>query len=275
LSRQLRRKSSSPRSRATAGSGERREFVQALERGFAVIKAFSASSPSLSMAEVAERAGLARAVARRYLLTLRDLQCVQEHDGRFMLTPRVLELGFAYLSTASVATLAQQTLESVRDRLGESCSLAVLDERDIVYIARAPAKRIMSINLGIGSRLPAHATSMGKVLLANLTPDDLHGFFSGPRLEMFTKRTVCDEAALRRELAQVRVRGWAQADGEIEIGLRSLAAPLWDHNGRVCAAMNISAHASRVGNTEFLRDHLPVLLDAARNVSKLLTSRVV
>lgn len=274
MSRQPPQTSSRRRSRSIE-SGERREFVQALERGFAVIKAFSGASPSLSMAEVAERSGLARAVARRYLLTLRELQCVQEHEGRFRLTPRVLDLGFAYLSTASVATLAQQTMEAVRDQLGESCSLSVLDGREIVYIGRAPAKRIMSINLGIGSRLPAHATSMGKVLLAYLPAPELDAFFAGHVLEAHTKRTIVREPVLRAELVRVKEQGWAQADGEIEIGLRSLAAPIWDHNGRVCAAINISAHASRVQNAEFLRHHLPVLLDAARNVSKLLTSRAV
>lgn len=273
MSRQTVRASARRRGTQPAG-GTRREFVQALERGFAVIRAFNGATPELTMTEVAERAGLARAVARRYLLTLRDLQCVQEHDGRFRLTPRVLDLGFAYLSTASVATLAQQTMEAVRDRLGESCSLSVLDDRDIVYIARAPAKRIMSINLGIGSRLPAHATSMGKVLLANLPPDELDAFLANGPLKAYTPRTITDVAVLRNELALVRRQGWAQSDGEIETGLRSLAAPLWDHHGRVCASINVSAHASRVENFEFLRDHLPVLLDAAKSVSKLLTSRV-
>src|SRR5262249_27900578 len=147
MSAQRRYRSSSPKFNSTDSPKAGREFVQALDRGFAVIKAFSATSPSLTMAEVAERTGLARAVARRYLLTLGELHCVRQHDGRFMLTPRVLDLGFAYLSTMNVASLAQPTMESVTSLLGESCSLSVLDGRDIVYLARVPAKRIMSISL--------------------------------------------------------------------------------------------------------------------------------
>jgi IclR family pca regulon transcriptional regulator len=227
------------------------------------------------MADVAERTGLARAVARRYLLTLSELQCVQQHEGRFMLTPRVLDLGFAYLSTMNVGTLAQPTMEAVTDKLGESCSLSVLDGREIVYIARVPAKRIMSINLVVGSRLPAHATSMGKVLLAYLPPHDVDAFFAGPPLQSYTKRTICDEPGLRKALAKVRENGWALSEGEVEEGIRSVAAPLWDHSGRVSAAINVSAHTSRVSKAEFLRHHLPVLVDAAHKISKSLSGRIV
>ncbi len=271
MSRQPRRKSSNaPHGTGRAGG---REFVQAIERGFAVIKSFSGTTQPLTIAEVADRTGLARAVARRYLLTLGQLQCVHQDEGRFMLTPRVLDLGFAYLSTQNVARLAQSTMETVTEQLGESCSLSVLDGREIVYIARTPAKRIMTINLVVGSRLAAHATSMGKVLLADLSPQELDAFFDGPPLQSFTKNTITSEPMLRKALEKVRENGWALSEGEVEVGIRSVAVPLRGHNGRVVAALNVSAHASRVSKAEFLKSHLPVVLEAGRRISMSLTGR--
>lgn len=255
--------------RETAG----REFVQAMERGFAVMRAFSGVSRSLSISDVAQRTGLSRAVARRYLLTLCDLQCVQAQEGRFVLTPRVLDLGFAYLSATDVPNIAQPTMEKVVDELHESCSLAVLDGREILYIARVPAKRIMSINLSIGSRLPAHATSLGKVLLAHLPPADLDLYLAGPPLQAVTKNTITDEAEFRKTLAIVRQRGWALSEGEVEEGIRSISAPLWDRHGRVVTAINMSVHASRVTKAVMLKRHLPVLLEAARIISTALGGR--
>ena len=259
-----------PRNRKSASKSpppNRREYVQALQRGFAVIKAFSATAPSLTMAEVAQRAGLARTVARRYLFTLAELGCIQEHDGRFTLTPKVLDLGFTYLSTMSVATIAQPTMERVVADLHESCSLSVLDGHEIVYVARVAAKRIMSINLVVGSRLPAHATSMGKILLAHLPAKQLDAFLGG-ELERRSPKTMCDPDQLRAALDQARCQGWALADEESEEGIRSVAAPVWEHGGRVAAAINVSAHASRVSKAELCEHHLPILLDAARAISR-------
>lgn len=255
--------SSTPDPERTSG----REYVQAVQRGFAVIKAFSAENPSLSMADVAQRTGLARAVARRYLFTLAELGCVMEREGRFTLTPKVLDLGFTYLSTMSVASIAQPLMEKAVAELHESCSLSVLDGREVVYVGRVPAKRIMSVNLVVGSRLPAHATSMGKVLLAYLPPEELDRFFDGHPLTKLSSRTVCDEGALRQVLAEVRQRGWALAEQESEDGIRSVAAPIWERGGKVAAAMNISAHASRVSRAEICRRHLPILLEATRVIS--------
>jgi IclR family transcriptional regulator, pca regulon regulatory protein len=246
---------------------EDREHVQALERGFAVIKAFSAEAPALTIAELASRTGLTRAAARRYLLTLQKLGCVLQTGVTFALTPRVLDLGFAYLSTMSLATVAEPWMENVVETLHESCSVSVLDGHDIVYVARVPAKRIMSINLVVGSRLPAHATSMGKVLLAHLPEHELDGWLQSASLRPLTKRTIADEATLRRVLRDVREQGWAMADGESEEGVRSVAAPLRDRAGLVKAAINVSAHASRVSVQDLKRRHLPVLLEAARSIS--------
>lgn len=262
-----RRPAAQPRNATDSGNG--REFVQALQRGFAVIKAFSGESP-LSMADVAQRTGLARAVARRYLFTLAELGCVQERDGRYTLTPKVLDLGFTYLSTMSVANVAQPVMERVVAELHESCSVSVLDGAEIVYVARVPAKRIMSVNLVVGARLPAHATSMGKVLLAHLSPKELDTFFAQAALAQLTGKTLSDEAALRHALIEVRQRGWALADQESEEGIRSVAAPIWERGNKLAAAINVSAHASRVSRAEICRHHLPILLDAASAISRSL-----
>ena len=244
-----------------------REFVQGLERGFAVIKTFSGKSPDLTIAEVADRAGLTRAVARRYLLTLTELGYVTHLGAKFSLTPRILELGFTYLSTMNVASVAEPSMEKVVELLHESCSMSVLDGFDIVYIARVPAKRIMSINLVTGSRLRAHATSMGKVLLAALSPKELDSYLAAAPLEQFTPKTLHDPATLRKALAEIRRNGWAGADEESELGVRTVAAPIVDRSGNVLAAINVSGHAARVSMKELRRTYLPVLLEAARTIS--------
>jgi IclR family pca regulon transcriptional regulator len=247
-----------------------REYIQSLERGFAVIQAFSQNRPSLTIAKVAQLTGLTRAAARRYLFTLRQLGCVRHEEGRFMLTPRVLSLGFPYLSSLTVPAVAEPFMEEIVAELHESCSISVLDGHDIVYVARVPAKRIMSINLAVGSRLPAHATSMGKILLAHLPPHDLDSFFEHAPLQRFTERTICDHAVLREHLTRVRQRGWALANEEMERGIRSVAVPIWDKAGEVTSAINVSAHASRVSLKELRRRYLSILLGAAQAISRML-----
>lgn len=252
-----------------------REYVQGLQRGFAVVKAFSADGGRrLTVADVAGRTGLTRAVARRYLLTLQELGYVV-HDGtHFTLTPRILDLGFTYLATVDVANIAQPFMERIVHALRESCSIAVLDGRDAVYVARVAAKRIMSINLVVGSRLPAHATSMGKVLLAYLPADQLDEYFAAGPLPRLTRRTIVEEPVLRAVLQQVRERGWAFADQESEDGVRTVAVPLFDRQMRVQAAMNVSGHASRVPMKELRTRYLSVLTEAANEISRALGADV-
>lgn len=251
-----------------------REFVQSLDRGFSIIRVFRPDRQSMSMSQVAEEAGVTRAVARRYLLTLERLGYVIEHEGRFKLTARVLELGFAYLSSMTVPSVAQPVMERLVSSVHESCSLSVLDGRDIVYVARVPAKRIMSINLVVGSRLPAHATSMGKVLLAHVRPDVLDAYFAAGPLVALTKRTIVTEPELRSALGAVREAGWAEADQETEEGVRSVAAPIYDRTRTVQAALNLSAHASRVPLKELRQTYLPLLLEATRDISRSLGAPV-
>jgi IclR family pca regulon transcriptional regulator len=246
------------------------EFVQGLERGLAVIRSFSAEAPSLTIAQVAERTELTRAAARRYLMTLEALGYVLQDGDRFSLTPRLLDLGFTYLSTLDVTSVVQPFMEQVTDALHESCSVSVLDDHEIVYIARRAAKRIMSINLAIGSRLPAHATSMGKVLLAYLPPGELELYFESVERQALTANTIVAERALRKVLGEVREMGWAVADEESELGVRSAAAPLVGRDGEVHAAINVSAHAARVSLQQLEAEYLPVLLEAARGISEAL-----
>jgi IclR family pca regulon transcriptional regulator len=260
-----------PLARARARGGEHdRDFVRGFERGVAVIKAFSARTPSLTVTQVAERTGLRRAVARRYLLTLEALGYVVHDEARYALTPRVLEIGFTYLATLTMAEVARPFMLRVVATLRESCSVGILDRGDVVYVARMPADRIMTTNLIVGSRLPAHATSMGKVLLAYLPADRLDAYFQEVEFSKLTERTIGDEQTLRRVLAAVRRRGWADNDEESEKGVRTMAVPLFDRSGQVVAAVNLAGHSSRVTMRELRTSHLPVLQEAAREISRAL-----
>jgi len=242
------------------------EFVQSLARGLTIIRAFDVENPELSLSDVARRTGFPRAAARRFLHTLVTLGYMRT-DGRvFALTPRVLELGFSYLSALSLPEVAQPHLERLSHDVGESVSAAVLDGTDIVYVARVPTRRIMSVRITIGTRFPAAATSMGRVLLASLPADERARALDDAELVAHTDRTLIDRGLLDDELDHVRERGWALVDGELEAGLRSVAAPLHSRDGRVVAAINISSSATR-DTLEHLRDaYVPRLLDTARGI---------
>src|SRR5690349_8858096 len=221
------------------------DFVQSLERGLAVIRAFDAEHRELALSDVARATGLTRAAARRFLLTLVKLGYVNFADGRFSLRPRVLELGSAYLSSLSLPEVAQPHMEELVATVNESSSISVLDDTDIVYVARVPTRRIMSITLAVGTWLPAYATSMGRVLLAALPDAELEGRLARVEIRPLTKRTVKDHEALRQILGVVRRQGYAVVDQELEEGLRSGAVPIRDASGAVVAALNVSVHASR------------------------------
>jgi IclR family pca regulon transcriptional regulator len=238
---------------------ERRQSLQSLERGIAVIQVFSRERPALTLSEVARLTGITRATARRILLTLEDLGHVRSDGRLFSLTPRVLTLGWAYLSSLNLWETAQPLMEELTKQTNESCSAATLDLPDVVYVARVPTSRIMTIALGIGTRLPAHCTSMGRVLLAALPEAELEDFLATARLEAYTDRTITDAERLRRTIHGVRDQGWALVDQELEIGLRSIAAPL-RVDGRTIAAINVSAAAPRVPLEQLRGRFLPELL---------------
>jgi IclR family pca regulon transcriptional regulator len=256
--------------RLSSSTSERRgpHFVQSLERGLSVIRALSAPGPGLTLAEVARATGLTRAAARRFLLTLEDLGYVRSEDRHFRLTPRVLELGYSFLSNLTLPDIAQPHLRDLVQRVGESSSVSILDGTDIAYVAREPTQRIMTVVIAVGTRFPAYATSMGRVLLAGLSDADLEPYLDRVELRPLTAGTVSDVEVLRAELVRTRRQGWALVDQELEDGLRSIAAPIRDRSGEVVAAVNLSTHASRRTLEGVRRDLLRELLDTAGRIER-------
>jgi IclR family transcriptional regulator, pca regulon regulatory protein len=248
------------------------DFVQSLDRGLAVIRAFGPDRERLSLSEVARATGLTRAAARRFLLTLVKLGYVRNDGREFSLRPRVLELGYAYLSGIALPEVAMPHLEEISAKLHESSSISVLDGQNIVYVARVPTKRIMTVSISVGTKFPAYATSMGRVLLAGLSEADLEKYLAEADLEPFTANTVTDRARLREIVHEARLQGYAIVDQELEEGLRALAAPIRDSSGAVAAAINVSAHASRVSPDAMRADLLPSLLEAASQIEADLKS---
>jgi IclR family pca regulon transcriptional regulator len=248
------------------------DHVQSLERGLAVIRAFDGEHRELGLSEVARLTGLSRAAARRFLLTLVSLGYVHHLDGRFSLRPRVLELGYAYLSGLSLPEVAQPHMEVLVAATNESSSVSVLDDTEIVYVVRVPTRRIMSITLSVGTRLPAFATSMGRVLLADLAPEALDERLERIVWAPLTAHTVPDADALRESLARVREDDYAAVDQELEEGLRSLAVPIRGAGGTAVAALNVSMHASRGTMAHLRRDILPFARRAAAAIEADLVS---
>jgi len=241
-------------------------FVQSLERGLAVIRAFDAHHRELTLSEVARLCDLTRAAARRFLLTLTDLGYVRTDGRLFSLTPRVLELGYAFLSGLSLPEVAEPHLEQLSAEVHESSSVSVLDGDDIVYVARVPMARIMTVAINVGTRFPAYATSMGRVLLAALPDKALEEYLDRVELHRLAPRTTTSPDALRAELFRVRAQGYAIVDQELEGGLRAVAAPVRDKAGATVAAINVSSHASRSSMEKIRRELVPKLRAAAARI---------
>jgi IclR family pca regulon transcriptional regulator len=247
-------------------------FMSSLARGLAVIRAFSQQRRELTIAQLSHRTDIPRAAVRRCLYTLAKLGYVGTEDGRtYALRPRILALGHAYLSSTPLATAVQPLLDQISDALHESSSMAVLEGDEILYIARSSTTtRLMSIDLGLGSRLPAYCTSMGRVLLADLAPVQLDQYLSRVKLTRLTNRTVSTAAELKRVLAEVRRDGYAIVDQELEIGLRSIAVPVKDAAARCVAAINVGTQSARVSVAEMQARFLAPLEAAASELSVLL-----
>jgi IclR family pca regulon transcriptional regulator len=242
-------------------------FVQSLERGLAVIRALSGPDAQ-TLSEVARATGLSRAAARRFLWTLETLGYVHADGGRFALTPQVLDLGYAYLSGLALPQVAEPHLQRLVERVHESSSVSVLDGGDVIYVARVPTRRIMAVAISVGTRFPAYATSMGRVLLAALPPAELEVALATMTFRALTPKTVGSAAELRGVLDSVRDRGYALVDQELEAGLRSLAVPIHDRAGTVIAAMNLSVHASRTTAADMRRDLLPPLRETSAAIER-------
>jgi IclR family pca regulon transcriptional regulator len=244
-----------------------RDFVHSLERGLAVLQVFSPEHPSVTLSQAATLTGLTRATARRILLTLEQLGYVRAEGRHFVPTPRVLGIGYAYLSSMDQWQAAHPFMVELAELTQESCSAATLDGTEVVYVARVPSTRVMSVNLNVGARVPAYATSMGRVLLGGLHPAMLDQYFAGVRLLPLTPHTVTDETRLRERIAEAREQGWSLVDEELEDGLRSIAAPIYDRYGRLDAALTICGHAGRVTSAQLRDEFLPHLLIAAKQIT--------
>ncbi len=246
-------------------------YVQSFARGLEVIRSFSAQAPRQTLSEVAERTGLTRAGARRILLTLQTLGYVESDGKLFRLTARMLDLGFAYLSSLPIWNLAEPTMETLVAEVKESCSAAVLDGTDIVYVMRVSTHKIMSIGLGVGSRLPAYCTSLGRMLLSALPTDQLMQVLQSTERTARTRYTLTDVNELATKIAQVRKQGWSLVNQELEEGLVSIAAPITDRSGQTVAALNISGQANRTSAKVMQETMLPALLEASRSISRRLS----
>ncbi|QMW68197.1 helix-turn-helix domain-containing protein [Mumia sp. ZJ1417] len=242
--------------------------VQSLQRGLAVIRAFDADHARMTLSEVAKQTGLTRATARRFLHTLVDLGYTDTDGREFWLRPRVLELGYAYLSSISLPEIATPHLKRLTDEVNESSSVSMLDGSEIVYVARVPTRRLMTVAISVGTRFPAYATSMGRVLLAGLDRDERARVLDTGDLVALTPSTITSRPALDEVLDEVAAQGWALVDQELEVGLRSIAAPIRDAGGAVIAAANISMSATQGTVAEAQERLLPPLLETASQIGR-------
>ena len=245
--------------------------LQGLERGLAVIQAFSTATPSMTLSEVARQTDISRATARRILHTLEALGFVRSDGRQFALSPRVLSLGWAYLSSLNLWEIARPFMQDLSAEVEETCSASTLDLPDIVFVARVPSKRILMMSLGVGSRLPAYATAMGRVLLAGLDDEQVAAHLDAAPLEAITHRTTTDPARVRAIVGAVREQGFALVDEELELGLRSLSVPLRTMDGRTLAALNLCAASARVSVEEMHARHLPAMRRTACAISNAWT----
>lgn len=243
------------------------DFVESIARGLEVIRAFGPRQPVMSLSAVAAAAGLPRPTARRILLTLEELGYARAVGGGFELTPRVLDLGMCYVLSRGLWEVARPHMEQLVARTRESSSVAQLDGSDIVYVARVAVPKIVTLAVTIGTRFPALPTSLGKVLLAALPPGEAERVLAEPTRSGITApwQPAADERAAA--LREVRARGWALTDEQLAPGIRSVAAPLRDGEGRVIAALNVTVHAAETPIEVLTGEYLPLLLQAAGAIS--------
>jgi len=247
-----------------------KEFMATLAKGLAVLGCFGKQRPTMTLSEAAQAADLSRATARRILRTLAELGYVEQHGRDFALSPNILKLGFAYLSTQSWIERAQPLMKELSERLHESCSASILQGTEIVYVARVPTRRIMSATLSVGSRLPAFHTSMGRVQLGYLDDAEIWRRLRSVRLEPYTPSTIVDLQALFDRVRADHVQGFAIVDEELERGLRSIAVPLIDPQGQAVGALNLSTHSTRTTRNEMRDNFLPALKAVAAQIAPAL-----
>lgn len=244
------------------------EFIQSFANGLTLICAFDADNSKMTLSEVAAKCGMTRAMARRLLWTLEKLGYVENAGRLFYLKPKILELGYAYLSSQRLIAAAQPVLEQLAQRVQESCSMSVMDGLDIVYVLRIPTKRIMKISLGVGTRLPAWATSMGRVLLGNLTDTELDDYFEQITPVALTDYTVTEKRKLKNIVQETKKQGWSTVNQELELGLCSAAVPILNAQGKIVAAINIGTPSTSSAMDTLTSQYLPALLAAAADIMR-------
>jgi IclR family pca regulon transcriptional regulator len=247
-----------------------KEFMTTLAKGLAVLDAFGPHRPAMTLSEAAAATKVSRATARRILRTLSELGYVAQEGRHFSLTPNILDLGFAYLSTQNWIDHAVPLMKDLSEQIHESSSAAILQDSEIVYVARVPASRIMSVAISVGSRLPAFHTSMGRVQLGFLGDDEILRRLKAVRIAPYTQHTITDPQALFGRIRADRAQGYSIVDEELEAGLRSIAVPIVDRRGHVMAALNLSAHATRTSREEMHASFLPALRDVASKIAMFL-----
>ena len=245
----------------------RREAMGGLAKGLAVIRAFSRDHAALSLSDIARSARIPAATARRCLLTLEELGYVTRSARDFLLRPKVLELGAAYLESMNIEQITKNHLEELARNTADSAALCVLDGVEIVYIARTSVRTLLRLEAHVGSRFPAHATSTGRVLLAGVSPERLRRYFQTAKLEALTEHTVTEPQKLRALIEDCRRNGYAAVEDELAYGVIALAVPVLDHHGRVVAALNSSSHSRRTTKSKLVRERLAMLQQVSRQIS--------
>lgn len=251
-----------------SNAAPRREAMGGLAKGLDVIRAFTRESPSLTLSEIASRAGLPAATARRCLLTLSELGYVMQSGRNFLLRPKVLELGAAYLESMNIETLTRTYLEDLASQTGDSAALTVLDGNEIVYVARASVRTLMRLEAHVGSRFPAYPTSMGRVLLAGLGPERLQKYFASTEFTAFTDHTVTDRSKLQKLVDECRRNGYSAVEDELAYGVVAVAVPVLDQASRVVAALNSSSHSRKISKARLVRERLPMLQEMSGKISR-------
>jgi IclR family transcriptional regulator, pca regulon regulatory protein len=238
-----------------------------------VLRAFNSARPAMTLSEVAERTDMNRAAARRFLLTLVREGYAESNGRYFRLRPKVLELGFSALASLDLSEVMQPIMAQLAEKLQESCFAAVLDDDSVIYIARAQSRRVINVGIDIGSRVPAHTVSSGRVLLSGLSEEAFHSYLGRVKLKKITPYTVTSKVKLRSDIEEVRRRGWSIVDQELEVGLRSISVPVRDRTGTIVAALNVCCPSPRIGPEEMHARILPALFDSAQRISRAILQR--
>ncbi len=255
---------------APASEVNDRDYVNSLARGLEVIKVFTRHTPKMTLSEVSQATGMTRATVRRFLLTLIREGYVESNGKYFNLRPKILELGFSALSSMDIWDVAQPIMNQLSEKLQESCFAAVLDHDSVIYVARATSNQRVSVGINIGSRVPAHCVSTGRVLLAALPDDELHQYLDDMTLTKFTPNTITSKVQLRSVVEEVRLQGWSIVDQELEVGLRSLSVPIRDGQGQIVAALNVCCPSMRITPEDMRTRVLAETLEASNKITRAL-----